>query len=81
MENKGLNKVDLIFEKVDAKEVLTSAYKMKNNEIIQQVLESGLKGRNPKSILYVMLMKASPEHSKTGKYSTRWHTRYTAEWL
>jgi len=45
MENKGLNKVDLIFEKVDAKEVLTSAYKMKNNEIIQQVLESGLKGR------------------------------------
>ena len=45
MENRGLNKVDLIFEKVDPKEVLTSAYKMKNNEIIQQVLESGLKGR------------------------------------
>jgi len=45
MENRGLNKVDLIFEKVDPREVLTSAYKMKNNEIIQQVLESGLKGR------------------------------------
>jgi len=45
MENRGLNKVDLIFEKVDPKEVLTSAYKMKNNEIIQQILESGLKGR------------------------------------
>jgi len=45
MENRGLNKVDLIFEKVDPKEVLTSAYKMKNNDIIQQVLESGLKGR------------------------------------
>ena len=28
MENKGLNKVDLIFEKVDAKEVLKKAFKM-----------------------------------------------------
>lgn len=45
MENKGLNKVDLIFEKVDPQEVLTKAYKMTNDEIIQQVLDSGLKGR------------------------------------
>ena len=45
MENKGLNKVDLIFEKVDEKEVLTKAFKMTNEEIIQQMLESGLKGR------------------------------------
>jgi [NiFe] hydrogenase diaphorase moiety large subunit len=45
MKNKGLNKVDLIFEKVDLKEVLTKAYKMSGSEIIQQVLESGLKGR------------------------------------
>jgi [NiFe] hydrogenase diaphorase moiety large subunit len=45
MENKGLNKVDLIFEKVDPKEVLTKAYKMTNDEIIKDVLESGLKGR------------------------------------
>lgn len=45
MENKGLNKVDLIFEKVDAAEVLTKAYNMRNEEIIQQILESGLKGR------------------------------------
>jgi [NiFe] hydrogenase diaphorase moiety large subunit len=45
MENKGLNKVDLIFEKIDPKEVLTKAYKMSNDEIIQNVLESGLKGR------------------------------------
>jgi [NiFe] hydrogenase diaphorase moiety large subunit len=45
MENKGLNKVDLIFEKVDPKEVLTNAFKMSNEEIIQQVLDSGLKGR------------------------------------
>jgi [NiFe] hydrogenase diaphorase moiety large subunit len=45
MEKRGLNKVDLIFEKIDSKEVLTKAFKMKNEAIIQQVLDSGLKGR------------------------------------
>jgi [NiFe] hydrogenase diaphorase moiety large subunit len=45
MENKGLTKVDLIFEKVDAREVLTKAFRMSSVEIIQQILESGLKGR------------------------------------
>ena len=45
MEKKGLNKVGLIFEKIDTKEVLTRAFKMTNDEVIQQVLESGLKGR------------------------------------
>ena len=45
MENKGLNKVDLIFETIDQKEVLTKAFSMSSEEIIQQVLDSGLKGR------------------------------------
>ncbi len=45
MENKGLNKVDLIFEKIDNREVLNKAFKMSKEEIIQEVLESGLKGR------------------------------------
>jgi [NiFe] hydrogenase diaphorase moiety large subunit len=45
MEKRGLNKVDLIFEKTDLKEVLTLAYNMKNEDIIQKVLDSGLKGR------------------------------------
>jgi [NiFe] hydrogenase diaphorase moiety large subunit len=45
MKNKGLSKVDLIFEKVNQKEVLTKAFKMSGDEIIQQVLASGLKGR------------------------------------
>ena len=45
MENKGLTKVDLIFEKVDPREVLTKAFGMSKDEIIQQILESGLKGR------------------------------------
>lgn len=45
MENKGLTKVDLIFEKIDLKEVLKKGFKMSREEIIQQVLDSGLKGR------------------------------------
>jgi [NiFe] hydrogenase diaphorase moiety large subunit len=45
MEKRGLNKVDLIFEKIDTKEVLTKAFMMSPEEIIQQVLDSGLKGR------------------------------------
>ncbi len=45
MENKVLNKVGLIFEKIDPKEVLVKAYKMAGAEIIQNMLDSGLKGR------------------------------------
>ncbi len=45
MEKKGLNKVDLIFEKIDTKEVLTKAFSMSNDQIIKEMLESGLKGR------------------------------------
>jgi len=45
MENKGLTKVDLIFEKVDPQEVLTKAFKMTNDNIIKDILDSGLKGR------------------------------------
>jgi [NiFe] hydrogenase diaphorase moiety large subunit len=45
MENTGLNKVDLIFEKVDSREVLVKAFKMTSKEIIQEMLDSGLKGR------------------------------------
>jgi len=45
MENIGLNKVGLIFEKLDPKEALSKAFGMTNDKIIQQVLDSGLKGR------------------------------------
>lgn len=45
MENKGLNKVDLIFEEIDPEAVLKKAYELSPEEIIQQVLDSGLKGR------------------------------------
>ena len=45
MENKELTKVDLIFEKIDNTQVLSKAFKMSREEIIQEVLDSGLKGR------------------------------------
>lgn len=45
MENNGLNKVDLIFEKIDNREVLAKAFKMTREEITQEILDSGLKGR------------------------------------
>mgnify|MGYP001186319249 FL=1 len=45
MKNKGLTKVDLIFESVDVRKVMTKAFEMTSDEIIQQILESGLKGR------------------------------------
>jgi [NiFe] hydrogenase diaphorase moiety large subunit len=45
MKSKGLTKVDLIFETIEPREVLTKAFAMSPAEIINQVLESGLKGR------------------------------------
>jgi [NiFe] hydrogenase diaphorase moiety large subunit len=45
MASKELTKVDLIFEKVEAREVLEKGFKMSKDEIIQQMLDSGLKGR------------------------------------
>ncbi len=45
MENKELTKVDLIFEKIDNRDVLTKAFMMNKEKIIQEILDSGLKGR------------------------------------
>jgi [NiFe] hydrogenase diaphorase moiety large subunit len=45
MKNKGLTKVDLIFESIDVRKVMKKAFEMTSDEIIQQILESGLKGR------------------------------------
>jgi len=45
IENTGLNRVDLIFEKIDDREVLTKAFNMSSEQIIKEILESGLKGR------------------------------------
>ncbi len=45
MKNKGLTKVDLIFESIDVRKVMKKAFEMTSDEIIAQILESGLKGR------------------------------------
>ena len=45
MEKKGLSKVDLIFEKIDNHEVLAKAFNMTKEEILNEILDSGLKGR------------------------------------
>jgi [NiFe] hydrogenase diaphorase moiety large subunit len=45
METKKITKVDLIFEHIDPREVLVKAFKLNNKEIINEILESGLKGR------------------------------------
>ncbi len=45
MKKTGLNKLDLIFEKIDIEQVLNKAFMMSNDQIIKEVLDSGLKGR------------------------------------
>jgi [NiFe] hydrogenase diaphorase moiety large subunit len=45
MKSAKLKRVDLIFDKTSTREVLIKASKMKPEEIIQEVLDSGLRGR------------------------------------
>lgn len=68
MENKGLNKVDLIFEEIDPEEVLTKAYKLSPEEIIQQVLDSGLKGRGGAGLPTGLKWKYTAASSESEKY-------------
>jgi [NiFe] hydrogenase diaphorase moiety large subunit len=68
MENKGLNKVDLIFEKTDNHEVLTKGFKMSNEEIIQEMLDSGLKGRGGAGFPTGMKWKFTAAEKNPEKY-------------
>ena len=68
MKNKGLTKVDLIFEKINTKEVLVKAFKMTSEEIIQQVLESGLKGRGGAGFPTGLKWKYAAAEKDTEKY-------------
>jgi [NiFe] hydrogenase diaphorase moiety large subunit len=45
MKSRGLTKVDLIFEDIDSGKVLSKAFRMSNEEILKEVLDSGLRGR------------------------------------
>jgi [NiFe] hydrogenase diaphorase moiety large subunit len=68
MENKGLTKVDLIFEKIDNRAVLTKGFKMSNEEIIQEMLSSGLKGRGGAGFPTGMKWKFTAAEKSTEKY-------------
>ena len=68
MEIKGLNKVDLIFEKVDSKEVMTKAFKMTPQAIIQEMLSSDLKGRGGAGFPTGMKWKFTSEQPVAEKY-------------
>ena len=68
MENKGLTKVDLIFEKVDNREVLDKGFKMSREEIIQEILDSGLKGRGGAGFPTGMKWKFTAAEKNPDKY-------------
>jgi [NiFe] hydrogenase diaphorase moiety large subunit len=68
MENKGLNKVDLIFEKIEPKEVLIKAFKMSSAEIIQNMLDSGLKGRGGAGFPTGLKWKYTAAEKSSDKY-------------
>jgi [NiFe] hydrogenase diaphorase moiety large subunit len=68
MENKGLTKVDLIFEKIDSREVLAKGFKMSKDEIIQEMLDSGLKGRGGAGFPTGMKWKFTAAEKSPEKY-------------
>jgi [NiFe] hydrogenase diaphorase moiety large subunit len=68
MENKGLNKVDIIFEKIDNYEVLAKGFKMDKEAIIQEMLDSGLKGRGGAGFPTGMKWKFTAAEKSPEKY-------------
>jgi len=68
MENKGLNKVDIIFEKIDNYEVLAKGFKMDKDAIIQEMLDSGLKGRGGAGFPTGMKWKFTAAEKSPEKY-------------
>jgi [NiFe] hydrogenase diaphorase moiety large subunit len=68
MENKGLTKVDLIFEQIDSHKVLDKGFKMSQDEIIQEMLDSGLKGRGGAGFPTGMKWKFTAAEKNPEKY-------------
>lgn len=68
MEKQGLTKVDLIFEKIDSQAVLTKGFKMTRDEIIQEMLDSGLKGRGGAGFPTGMKWKFTAAEKEPEKY-------------
>jgi len=68
MKNKGLTKVDFIFETVDVRKVMKKAFEMTSDEIIEQMLESGLKGRGGAGFPTGLKWKYTAAEKDTEKY-------------
>lgn len=68
MKSKGLTKVDLIFESIEPREVLEKAFRMSPDEIINKVLESGLKGRGGAGFPTGMKWKFTAAEKDSEKY-------------
>ena len=68
MKKTGLNKLDYIFEKTDIREVLEKVSKMSNDQIIKEVLDSGLKGRGGAGFPTGMKWKFTAEQKDPDKY-------------
>ena len=68
METRKINRVDLIFEHIDPKEVLNKAFLMGNEEILEEILESGLKGRGGAGFPTGMKWKFCAEEKGKEKY-------------
>ena len=67
-ETKKISKVDLIFEHIDPREILTKAYEMTSDEIIDDILESGLKGRGGAGFPTGMKWRLCAEEKEKTKY-------------
>ncbi|HPW27586.1 MAG TPA: NADH-quinone oxidoreductase subunit L, partial [Tenuifilaceae bacterium] len=69
MASNFLRRVDLIFDQdCNFKEVLKSAYQHSNDEIINQLLESGLKGRGGAGFPTALKWKFTSEQADPEKY-------------
>jgi [NiFe] hydrogenase diaphorase moiety large subunit len=68
MEKKGLTKVDLIFETINSEEVLLKGFRMSRDEIIQEMLDSGLKGRGGAGFPTGMKWKFTAAEKSPEKY-------------
>lgn len=69
MANTKLKRVDLIFEEdCSAKEILQKAWVKSNDQIINELLESGLKGRGGAGFLTALKWKFTGEQAETNRY-------------
>ena len=68
MNEKHVKRVDLIFEKVECREVLEKIMKMEPDDICQEVLESDLKGRGGAGFPTGMKWRFASQESSSIKY-------------